>query len=102
MEADQKIAFALSPDGQGDGIPILMLGISQKAWEYMKDGKTHTFDLTSIGVPIKLVLFGASSRAAVVKLLEEACAASGSGVLHMPRVDFSIKPKTISKSESEG
>jgi hypothetical protein len=63
QKLEDKIVFALSPSDVG---PILTLGIPQGAWDYMKDGKTHTFDLTSLGVPVKLMLFGASSHDAAL------------------------------------
>jgi len=87
---EDKIVFALSPSDVG---PILTLGIPTAAWEYMKDGKTHTFDLTSIGVPIKLMLFGAESHDAAVKTLQQAAAQQGIPMLDERRTDFSIKGK---------
>ena len=47
----------------------------------MKDGKTHTFDLTSIGLPVKLMLFGGEGRAEITKTIEEANAARGLAAL---------------------
>lgn len=90
---DDKIAFALSPAGQGDGVPVLILGVPTGAWEYMKDGKTHTFDLSRVGLPIKLVLFGAENHDAAMKVLNQAMSERGQAYLDMRRDDFSIQPK---------
>jgi hypothetical protein len=85
---EQKIVFALSPSDIG---PILTLGIPKAAWEYMKDGQTHHFDLTSIGIPVKLMLFGGESHDAIMRTLEKAAAAQGAAVLDERQRDFSIK-----------
>lgn len=60
----QKVVFAITED-KG----TLILGIPQAGWEFMKDGMTHTFDLRSLGVPIRLILFGAKDRKTALKLL---------------------------------
>jgi hypothetical protein len=84
---EEKIVFALSPSDIG---PILTLGIPKAAWEYMKDGKTHHFDLTSIGIPVKLLLFGAESHDAAMKVLTKAAADQGVPLLDERQRDFSI------------
>jgi hypothetical protein len=90
MSADQKskIIFALSPSDVG---PILTLGISEAAWDYMRDGKTHTFDLTSLGVPMKLMLFGAKTQEAALQTLKAAAARQDIPLLDRRHKDFSIK-----------
>lgn len=90
---DDKIVFALSPEGQGDGVPVVILGIPKAAWDYMADGKTHTFDLTKVGCPVKLVLFGAEDHAAVMKAMNEAMSAANMPYLDERQTDFSIKPR---------
>lgn len=90
---EEKIVFAVSPTGQGDGAPVVILGIPKGAWEYMKDGKTHNFDLTKAGIPVKLMLFGAESHDAAMKVMNEAFAASGNAYLDARNRDFSIEPK---------
>jgi hypothetical protein len=85
---DEKIVFALSPSDVG---PILTLGIPTAAWEYMKDGKTHTFDLTSLGVPIKFVLFGAASHQAAIQVLKDSAEKNDVPFLDRRHKDWSIK-----------
>jgi len=94
MNIEEKIVFAVAPEGQGDGVPVIMMGIPAGAWNYMQDGKTHTFDLTKAGVRAKLVLFGAQNHADARAALEAAAFASGADALDdQTRTDFSIQPK---------
>jgi len=87
---EEQMVFAVSP-GSGDGVPVILLGIPEKAWEYMKDGKTHTFDLTRAGLEVKLVLFGAKDHDAAMKLITDGMAERGITVIDERRKDFSIK-----------
>lgn len=51
---DVKCLFAITEYKEA-----VLIGIPEKGWEYIKNGdKTHTFDLTSLGIPVKIVLFG--------------------------------------------
>jgi hypothetical protein len=79
--------------GVPDGVPVLLVGVPAGAWEYMKDGKTHHFDLTRIGIPIKMMFFGAADHGAAMKLMEDAQRASNTPALDLRREDFSIKPR---------
>ena len=88
---EQKIVFAISPKGTGDGVPLLIMGVPAGAWDYMKDGKTHHFDLTKAGLPVKLVLFGAESHDAAMKVIADGAAARNEAYLDERRRDFSIK-----------
>jgi len=89
---EEKIVFAISPEGQGDGVPLLIVGVPAGAWEYMRDGKTHHFDLTSVGFPVKLMMFGCADHAAGMKVLEDAAKTRGQAYLDLRREDLSIKP----------
>jgi hypothetical protein len=66
---DQKVVFAISHEGTGDGIPLVLLGVPRAAWVYMRDGKTHTFDLTKAGLPIKIMMFGGNDQGEIKRLL---------------------------------
>lgn len=90
---EQKLVFAISPEGSGDGVPMLLVGVPRDAWLYMKDGKTHHFDLSSIGIPIKLMMFGAKNHDAAMEVMQQAIAASGNAYLDERQKDFSIRPK---------
>lgn len=91
---EEKMVFGVSPEGQGDGVPLVLLGIPAGAWEYMREGKTHTFDLTKIGLPIKIMLYGAADHAAAMKLIEGHLSDKGMPYVDARREDFSIKPKS--------
>lgn len=88
---EARVVFGVAPDEAG-GVPLVLLGIPTSGWDYMKDGKTHTFDLTSIGLPLKLIMFGAKDRDEAVRLLEEGNRRAGLPTLH-DRRDFGIKPR---------
>jgi hypothetical protein len=99
---EQKIVFAISPEGQGDGVPLLLVGVPRAAWVYMKDGKTHHFDLTSVGIPLKLMMYGAADHDAAMKVVQDAMAASGQAYLDERQTDFSIQPKESCSSCAHG
>lgn len=90
---EEKIVFALAPI-RGESVPVLLLGIPAGAWDHMKDGKTHTFDLTSIGMPVKLMLYGARDHAEAMSLIEQAAEQSGVALMNKMNTDFSIKEAT--------
>lgn len=85
---ENQILFALMNADEG---PILTLGIPKAAWNYMRNGKTHTFDLRNIGFPVRLMLFGAETHDAALKEIERAAAEKGVPLLDERRKDFSIK-----------
>lgn len=91
-DIENKMVFAVSPEGNGDGVPMLLLGIPAGAWEYMKDGKTHQFDLTKIGLPVRIMLYGAPDHSAAMKMVEGHLSDRGLPYLDARREDFSIKP----------
>lgn len=90
---EDKIVFAVSYEGQGDGVPIVILGIPRAAWVYMRDGKTHNFDLTKAGVPVKLMLFGAKDHSDAMKTLDDAAKLNGVAYEDARNKDFDIHPR---------
>jgi hypothetical protein len=94
LTREQKIVFAIAPTGQGDGEgPVLLLGVPRGAWDYMKDSKTHTFDLTSLGLPIKLILYGAKDHREAMRAIEDHMKKQGIPYDDQRGADFAIKPK---------
>ena len=89
-DIEDKIVFGMSVDDNGK--PYVIMGIPQKAWEYMRDGKTHNFDLTPVGLPIALVLFGCENHTAGMKTLTEGFHNQGKPVFDERNKDFSIRP----------
>lgn len=56
----------------------------------MKDGKTHTFDLSKAGLPVRVVLFGGKDNQSLLKILKEDLAKQGIRVDDRRGEDFSI------------
>lgn len=84
---EEKVIFGVAPD-EGDGLAVI-LQVPPEAWAYMKDGKTHSFDLTKIGIPLRIILAGCKNRADAVAIIEAANKAKGYGTLRDTR-DFGI------------
>jgi hypothetical protein len=57
----ERVVFAIGED-RATRNQVVILGVPEAAWEYMKEGNTHTFDLTKLGLPIKIIMFGAKDR----------------------------------------
>lgn len=83
------IVFGLSVDDEGT--PFLLLGVPKDAWEYMKDGKTFTFDLTKANLNLKLMIFGADDRASAARVIEDHNKSVGVETMDFRDRDFSIK-----------
>lgn len=66
-ERDKKVLVAM---GTGSAKPVVILGVPQGAWDFMEGGLTHTFDLTSLGIPIQLLMFRGKDYADLVSTLE--------------------------------
>ncbi len=81
------MVFAVSKRGDE---PMLLLGIPAAAWEYMKNGKTHHFDLTKAGIPLKLLVFGCDKRDDAVRIIEEHNKRQALATLYQPGKDFGI------------
>ena len=88
---EDKIVFGLAPAAADGDAPLLLLGIPKGAWEHMKDGKTHNLDLTRIGLPVKLMLYGGDSHSHCMKMIEGHMAKEGIPILDQRREDFTIK-----------
>lgn len=86
---EEKIVFSIA-DTDAEG-PVLMLGVPKGAWEYMQNGNFHHFDLTAVGFPIKLMVYGGANHDACLKVIEDAAKASGTVILDHRRENHSIK-----------
>ena len=67
MPKEAKVLFGVSPRGSGTD---LLIGISRASWEYMKDGHTHTIDLTKLGLPVRVIIWGGPTQAALRATVE--------------------------------
>lgn len=93
---EQKIVFAMhAPEAEGKP-STLIVGIPAQAWEFMKAGKTHNLDLTKLGVPVQLMLFGADDHEAAMTMLKEGAAQGGITLVDARQADFSVKEQAAS------
>lgn len=62
-DIDKKIVFAVAPGATEKDPVTCLLGLPTAAWEYIKDGKTHTLDLTKVlGIPLQIILYGGATH----------------------------------------
>jgi hypothetical protein len=87
----EKVLFALSPRPEGGA--DVVLGVPTAAWEYMKDGKTHTFDLTKLGLPIRIIMCGGADLETIGRWIEAHNARLGLATQDRRGEDFSIEDK---------
>lgn len=90
MDKENKIAFCIGDTEDG---PVLIFGITPKAWEYMKDGETHQFDLTKVGVPFKVMMFGAADYQSALDVLTIGAQMENIPVHKVTDIDLSFQPK---------
>lgn len=68
-EAKCVFALGLAEDGR---TPMVVLAVPDKAWEHMKDGKTHTFDFSAAGLPVQIMMFGCRTQEEALAVIHEA------------------------------
>lgn len=57
MSKPEQVVFAYaSGEEQPDGVPILTFLMPEASWSYMEGGWCHEFDLTKVGIPIKVMI----------------------------------------------
>ena len=64
---DKNVVFAIGP--AIDGVPVVLCGITQKAWDNMQNGLSSDMDLTKAGYPFRLILFGAKSHEEIMSVI---------------------------------
>ena len=86
---EDSVVFGVAPlEG---GRSTLMIGIGAGAWKYMSDGKANTIDLSSLGIPLQVIVYGAEDRAAALQVIETHNRSLGLATLDLRREDFGIK-----------
>lgn len=85
---NQKVVFAAASDAAGS--LVMIVGIPEDAWEYMREGKTHTFDLTKSNIPVKMVMYGGKDHTDCMRKLEGDAASANVVLDDRRRDDFSI------------
>lgn len=87
MSIEERPVFGV---GLGnDGARVLLLGITKGTWDTIQNGMSKDIDLSSIGIPLKVLIFGADTHADVMKIINETFAQAGIPVLDERRKDFS-------------
>lgn len=86
----EKCVFGLA--ASHEGLPVAIIGVPELAWEYMKDGRTHTFDLRSLGFPVQIMIFGARDHRHALDLMGQGAEAAGMPVADLRDQDFGMKP----------
>lgn len=85
---EQRVVFGTSRDKKGN--TIIIIGIPKLAWEYMQDGKTNNIDLSKLGAPLQIVLYGASDHETALKYINGQIEADGHKPQDKRTTDFSI------------
>lgn len=93
MDKKNQVVFLAA--ATEDGTPLVALGVSKAAWEYMKDGKTHTFDLTRAGIPVQIVLFGGDTPESILADLKQSAPQWGVTLRDRSEENFSIPEKPL-------
>lgn len=75
MAHEHNVVFGIGENQEGR--KYLILGVSKEAWLFMKDGQTHTFDMSSLGLPFDVLLFGAPTRQAALNMISLGMQADG-------------------------
>lgn len=89
---EQNIIFAIAGPAVGDDAAMntIIIGIPRKAWEHMKDGKTHHLTLEKAGVPIQIVLFGGRDQDSCRNAIEQFNEQQGHATEDRSREDWGI------------
>lgn len=90
MDREEKVIFAVAPPAHANAPVTVVLGVPEGAWRYMNTGRTHTFDLTSLGLPIQIVMYGGQSHDHTMELIKPLLAED---VVDARDRDFGIEPK---------
>lgn len=91
MTKDINESFTFSLAADPDGGVVIMVGMPRKARDYIADGKTNTADFASLGVPVKLVVFGAETHQDCLDIIKKANEQNALFTEEQMDKDFSIK-----------
>jgi hypothetical protein len=72
-DRDKKVIFVFVPaDAAEDGIPTLTFIMPEESWNYMRRGLGHEFDLTNVGIPLRVLIGRTRNHATGIAELEKA------------------------------
>lgn len=95
--SEHQIVFAIAPSPQGK---ILLLGVTRAAWDHMRDGKTHTFDLRKAGLDFQLLMFGGKNHTDIMGFIDRHNRGLGLATHDRRGEDFSVKTSPLSPKEA--
>lgn len=65
-----SVLFGFIPEEDESSRPVLMLGLTQEAWDYMKTGRGHEIDLMKVcGINLKFLMFSGATKEHLKDLL---------------------------------
>lgn len=99
MTEDRKKQILFMLTQTDDGLPMLVFGVTEEAWNHMRNGKTHNFDFNKAGLPIRVCMFGAKDHKEAMKFMDESAKAAGVAILDERHADFNINPLDTSKTK---
>lgn len=73
-----------------DNCDVIIIGITNDAYDYIKDGKTHTFDLTKLGKKFKIILYGGPTNKNCLETIQSGAKAQGIVIDDQRGKDFKI------------
>jgi hypothetical protein len=72
MATPEQCIFAFKPaENQPDGVPVLVFLMPQAGWDYMRNGLGHDFDLTNVGIPLKVLIGRCETRESGIAMLRK-------------------------------
>lgn len=86
-EIDKKPIFLLAPTA--DGKPLLMFIVPETAYNDAPNGWSFPFDLTAVGLPIRVSIVKAKDHADGMAQIEAIAKQKGIPILDQRRKDFS-------------
>lgn len=101
---EEKLVVALGTGGD-QPVPVVILGMTDAAWEYCAEGQTHLLDMTKLGIPCKLVLFGCrdhKNAAELINTLGVNAQSKSAMSPHVPNVGLGIQEGNVSMSSLKG
>lgn len=90
-QKDRRVLVAMGEPDHPGGVPTLILAIPDGAWEEMADGKTHTFDFTSVGIRAHCLMFRGTDYADILGVLQKTATAIGVPLENGDLQDLGIK-----------
>jgi hypothetical protein len=92
MPKSDDSVFSVLAHGNGTA-PVIAIGLTPKAWNNMLGEHTRIFDLSKIGIPIRIMIFGAESVERATEILQNAAKDAGVELEDRRGTDFSIGEK---------